>query len=517
MKAVIYARFSSNRQNDASIDAQERACREYAARNGMQIVGVYADEAISGTDKATAYRSDYQRMLKDAATGAFSVILIHKYDRVARSLSEHVNLEKRLNDCRVELVAVDQDFGNTPESKIVRAVMWSLSEYYSVNLGNEARKGHRETALKGLHNGGYAPFGYDVIDQRYIINELEAGFVKKMFDAAQAQRGFTALIAEMEAAGIVGKRGRPIKYPQIYEILRNERYTGEYIYSVKMADTRTGRREKTEAIRIPGALPAIVSKEQFSEVQRIMSGRKQTGKRGDYMCSGLLYCSCGKKMHVSISRRKGHEYRYFNCSGHCGKPTLKMQDIDEAAFRYLRELLSDENQKAIAAAIRFYQSKGNNRADAFREAMDRRAKEKQREYDNLLQNLSTGALPPEIVADIGDRMQRLKAEIESIKGMEPPEDFTTDFIMDWLRSIKAAPDEKAVRLLVERIDVREENGQTVLFFTSTLSGILGDPSDDPTGTDGPGAKHPAACPGKIAILSPRPIFPAILFCFRAEL
>ena len=79
---------------------------------------------------------------------------IHKYDRIARNLGEHVNLEARLDALDVRLIAVAQDFGNSKEAKIMRALMYSLSEYYIDNLAEETRKGLKETALKARHTGG---------------------------------------------------------------------------------------------------------------------------------------------------------------------------------------------------------------------------------------------------------------------------------------------------------------------------------------------------------------------------
>ena len=122
--AVIYARYSSDKQDEASIEAQVRACREYAAVKGYTVLEVYADEAISGKGSKTVSRKAYQRMLRDVDQGLFDTILIHKYDRVARNLGEHVNLEKRLKDRRVDLIAVAQDFGNSNEAKIMRTLMW---------------------------------------------------------------------------------------------------------------------------------------------------------------------------------------------------------------------------------------------------------------------------------------------------------------------------------------------------------------------------------------------------------
>lgn len=198
--------------------------------------------------------------------------------------------------------------------------------------------------------------GYDVVDQQYVVNELEAAFVRKIFEAARERRGFTDIIREMEVAGIRGKRGKPIKYPQIHEMLRNEKYTGVYLYSPKMEKDRGQRREKPNAIRIENALPVIIDRAIFMEVQTIMNERKQTGRKADYLCSGLVYCQCGAKMHVLNTNRKGHNYPYYACSAKCGAHMLKMEDVDKAAMKYLHELLSEENQRTIADAMRKYQA-----------------------------------------------------------------------------------------------------------------------------------------------------------------
>ena len=473
-QAAIYARYSSDKQTEDSIEAQLRACREYAAAHGIQVVATYCDEAISGKGAATASRKQYQKLLRDCDKGGFSVILIHKYDRIARNLGEHVNLEQRLREKRVQLIATAQDFGATKEAKIMKALMWSLSEYYIDNLAEETKKGHRETALQGLHNGGYAPFGYDVVNQRYVVNELEAGYVRKIFNAALNCCGFKEIIEEMQAAGITGKRGKPIRYPQIYEMLRNEKYTGLYAYSPTEEKDRAKRRTKPDAIKIKNALPVIIDKAQFTEVQKIMDERKQTGRRANYLCSGLVYCRCGAKMYGVTSKSKGHEYRYFQCSKHCGAPVVRMEEADHAALQYLGELLSDENQLQIADALRRYQAGAGSRMTEFKAALKKRVQAKQAQYNALMQNLASGSLPPEIVADIGQQMKTIKEEIETLQNTQPPKDFTAETIRSWLGSIKAAPDAQAVKLLIERIDTEydEQKEKTVFIMQSTLKTVL---------------------------------------------
>lgn len=475
-RAVIYARFSSDKQTEASIDAQVRACREYAARNGLVVSEVYTDEAISGKGSKTTSRAGYQRLLRDAKRGDFSVILIHKYDRIARNVAEHVSLECRLTEWGVRLVAVAQDFGQNGEGKLMRTMMWALSEYYIDNLGAEVTKGLTETAHKGLHTGGVAPFGYDIVDQHYIINELEAPWVRRMYQCALDGTGLTDLLAEMEAAGVRGRRGAPMRYTQVYEILRSERYAGVYLYSPHEEERRADRRTKPNAIRIEDGIPAIVTKEAFDQVQEIMRSRRHTGAKGDYLCSRLVYCgACGAKMHASTPRKKGHAYAIYTCSDKCGIGSVRADLVDEAAKAYLKELLTDENQQEIEKALRQYIRTEKDRVKEHNSTIAKQTEVKQRQIDALVNNLASGALPPEVVKDIGDKISALKQEMEVLATSEPPRDFTTEQIIAWLRSIREAPDQTAVRLLIERIEVRKDKEKATTEFEviSTLNSVVG--------------------------------------------
>ena len=257
-------------------------------------------------------------------------------------------------------------------------------------------------------------------------------------------------------------------------MLRNEKYTGTYIYTPQEEEHREGRWSKPNAIRIENALPQIISKAQFMEVQRIMTERKQTGRKAGYLCSGLVYCQCGAKMHGARSTRKGHEYFRYYCPKKCGAHVVHMDEVDNAAVEYLHKVLSPENQNKIAAALRKYQAGERDRVANFNRALQRRIKEKQGEYDALMKNLSTGALPAEVVADIGDQMQTIKAEIAQLQQTTPPTDFTVEQIKAWLEVLKASADEKAIHLLIERIDVVQKETKTDFNMQSTLKSVLGE-------------------------------------------
>lgn len=201
-----------------------------------------------------------------------------------------------------------------------------------------------------------------------------------------------------------------------------------------------------------------------------MDGRKQTGQKANYLCSGLAFCECGAKMHAMKSERKGHTYHYFVCSKKRGAPVVKMEEVDRAALQYLRDLLNEENQQRIAQAIRKYQAGDSARMDEFKAVVQKRIAEKQ-QHDALLANLSAGKLPASAVADIGEEMEELKSQIATLENTEPPKDFTVEQIRAWLEAINAASDEKAVHLLIERIDIKNK---TVFNIQSTLETVLGE-------------------------------------------
>ena len=159
----------------------------------------------------------------------------------------------------------------------------------------------------------------------------------------------------------------------------------------------------------------------------------------------------------------------------CGAPVVHMEEVDKAAMDYLHDLLSAKNQKKIADAMRAYKGAEGERLKDFNTILRRKIKEKQDEYNNLLQNRSSGALPPAVLEDIGNHMQEIKAQIDVLKATEPPKDYTVEQIKAWLDTVKAAPDRDAVRLLIARIDVinSTEKEKAAFSIHSTLNTVLG--------------------------------------------
>jgi len=148
MKAVIYARVSSERQDvDLSISAQLRALRDYALRNSYYIVREFIDEAESGK---TTDRPAFRDMVSMArrATKPFDIILVWKYSRFARNREDSIIFKTMLRKAGVQVISITEPFEDTPTGRLLEAMIESLDEFYSANLGEEVTRGMRESASR---------------------------------------------------------------------------------------------------------------------------------------------------------------------------------------------------------------------------------------------------------------------------------------------------------------------------------------------------------------------------------
>ena len=121
-QAVIYARYSCDKQTEQSIEGQLRVCKEYAERNNMFIIDTYIDEAISGiTDK----RDEFQRMIKDSYKKQWSYVLVYKLDRFSRDKYATAIYKKTLKDNGVKVLSCME---NIPDSVKVLSCMENIPD-----------------------------------------------------------------------------------------------------------------------------------------------------------------------------------------------------------------------------------------------------------------------------------------------------------------------------------------------------------------------------------------------------
>jgi DNA invertase Pin-like site-specific DNA recombinase len=159
--AAAYIRVSTEDQTEYSPDAQLRELREYAAAHSMILDDrfVYADEGISG--RKADKRPAFQEMIRTAKLKdhPFDVILVHKFDRFARSREDSVVYKSMLKRCGVDVISIKEPLAEGSYSGVMEAIYESFAEAYSINLGTEVKKGMTEKARRGEIQTA-PPYGY---------------------------------------------------------------------------------------------------------------------------------------------------------------------------------------------------------------------------------------------------------------------------------------------------------------------------------------------------------------------
>jgi site-specific DNA recombinase len=160
MKAALYARVSSEAQDvDLSISAQVKAIREYAVKNGYEIVREYVDEAESGR---SASRPAFREMIALARIKdpPFQAILVWKLNRFSRNRVDSVTFKTLLKNKGIRVVSINEHLDESPSGQLLEGIIESIDEFYSANLGQDIRRGIRESAERGFYPGGRPPYGY---------------------------------------------------------------------------------------------------------------------------------------------------------------------------------------------------------------------------------------------------------------------------------------------------------------------------------------------------------------------
>ena len=283
MRAAIYARVSSDKQDtDLSISAQVRALREYAARNGCQVVRDFVDEAESGR---TAARPAFREMIALARTKnpPFDAILVWKLNRFSRSRADSITYKALLRNKGIDVVSINEPLDDSPTGRLLEGVIESIDEFYSANLGQDIKRGMRENASRGFFNGSRPPFGFHrvrVHDGAKLRNKLELDpkdsiaiqIVRRIFDMALKDMGCKEIAKALNREGLRTAEGKGWGRAAVHKILTNEAYCGTLVWAGRPGHLAARRGEVP--IRVENAWPGLIDRNTFNLIQQKMSARK---------------------------------------------------------------------------------------------------------------------------------------------------------------------------------------------------------------------------------------------------
>ncbi len=425
-RVAQYARFSSDNQRTESIDAQVRAMNQFCKQNHWQIVATYTDEARSAT---TDNRPQFQQMISDSSKGIFDIVLVHKLDRFSRDRYDSAIYKKRLKKNNVKLCSVLERIDDSPESIMMESVLEGMAEYYSKNLGREVMKGMKETALQCKHTGGCMPLGYDLDEnKRLVINEHEAEAVRIIFQMFADGHGYTAIINYLNEHGYKTKRGCIFGKNSLYEILRNEKYTGVFVFNKLGSKDENGKRsgsrlkESDKVIRVENGCPQIISKKLFEKVQRKKAAnRRNTGQyhsKEFYLLTGKIFCGiCGKRMqgNLRFSGRSKTRLATYRCNTHrseCKNKEINKDYLDVYIVELLKKkIFNITSLKHLVHNINTYIKQYNKNYDKNYVDVKTEYDEIQANLDNITKAVEKGIITESLIAR-AEELEQKRAEIE---------------------------------------------------------------------------------------------------------
>lgn len=405
MKAVIYARYSSDNQREESIEGQLRECMAYCKKNDITVLRTYIDRAMSAK---TDHRPDFQRMIKDSAKGLFDVIIVWKLDRFARNRYDSAHYKAQLRKYGVKVLSATENISDGPEGIILESMLEGMAEYYSAELSEKVIRGHTENALKCKYNGGTPTFGY-IIDKnmQYQIDPRTAPAVLEMFTMYDKGATMKEIVAYMSERGVTTVRGKKIDLNFMARLLKNRKYIGEYSY---------------RHIVTPDGIPAIVPQDLFDRVQqRLAVNRKAPARHkaeDDYLLTTKLFCgACGAMMvgESGTSSSKGRKYHYYRCVNtkkhracDAKHKTVRKLPLENAVVNAVMAKIMDDNfVEYVADAVMDIQSRESSVLPALRKQLE----EAESGITNMLNAIQMGIINASTKQRL-DELEERKKDIE---------------------------------------------------------------------------------------------------------
>ena len=445
MKAVIYARYSSDNQREESIEGQIRECTAFAEKNGITILRHYIDRAFSAK---TDNRPEFQNMIKDSGKHLFDMIIVWKLDRFARNRYDSARYKAALKKNGVKVVSATEVISDGAEGIILESVLEGYAEYYSADLSEKVVRGMTENALKSKYNGGTRPIGYLIdSDQCFQLDPLTAPFVREAFQRYDEGATMTQIRDWLNEQGVKNTRGQKMTYNSVQHLLSNRRYIGEYTY---------------RDIVVPDGIPAIVPQDLFDRVQQKLAKNKKAPARhkaeDDYLLTTKLFCGyCGAYLcGESGTSHTGNVHHYYKCVSvkkkrtECHKKSVRKEWIkDLVVSETMRMVMDDKAIEAIVSMLMDLQDRDNVNLPLYEQQL--------RETDTAIQNLLNAIQQGILTKSTKGRLEELEATKEELETKIACEKLakpkvSAEFMTFWLHRFR-------------KLDVRQKSHRKMLIDT----------------------------------------------------
>ena len=443
-RAVIYARYSSDLQSDASIEDQVRVCEERLNTDGYSLIQIYQDRAISGG--SIHNRDGIQRLMDAVKQGDVDLVIAEALDRISRDQEDVAAIYKRLQFAGVTLFTLAE--GQISELHI--GLKGTMNALFLKDLAEKTKRGQRGRVELGRVPGGKS-FGYNLVHNlldngqvdrgQRTVNEEEASVVRRIFNEYVNGNSPRKIATELNKDNIPSPRGGYWNASTINGnqkrrngILNNELYLGRIIYNrqsfVKDPDTGKRRsRPNPEDLWIITHVPElqIIDQDTWDKAQALkhrfasrQGNKRQTKKR---LLSGLVKCgSCGGAMTI-VNRER------YSCSakrekGTCNNPVgIKAIDLETRVIDGLKKILIGRDDFLEAFASAFFEETVRLRRERNRQRQTQQKElaKVQRSIDRCLDFIINGDGAMDTVRQKLTDLERSKANILRFMNQDTPQ------------------------------------------------------------------------------------------------
>ena len=375
---MIYIRVSSERQVQGySLEGQKRYLKEWAEFEGMTVSEIYVEPGKSG--KSITGREVFQKMLNDISTGQVEVdyVVVFKLSRFGRNAKDILNSLTYIKRYGVNLICKEDGLdSSTSMGKMMITILGAVAEMERENILAQTMLGREEKAKQGGWNGGFAPYGYELIDGKLHIKEDEAPIVELIFDKfVNGGMGYSTIAGYLNRQGIPkppsrNSHGRKFVDWSVHHIKRmldNPVYTGRIAFGRTKMERIDGteneyRRVKSDDYILSDEVvhEPIISDELFEAARRkrqeaTTTGNPKIGRGTKHLLSGILKCPmCGSSMYADIvkwTNKDGQVMRKikYQCGhyakskfGQCQKNTIPAEWVEAEVIEYTKLLVRNK-------------------------------------------------------------------------------------------------------------------------------------------------------------------------------
>ena len=424
MNVVIWTRVSSREQREGySIDAQLRACRDRATKNGWTAVREFAvAESAKRGEERLVFNEMFQWVRRNARKEKINAILAHKLDRVCRNMRDAVRLQELEDECGVQLAFVENQFGPGAAGALSFNVMAAVAQYYSDNLRTEVLKGIEERIRQGWHTG-CAPYGYmNTVNKAepVVPDPAESRALVRLFELfSTGHYSFAQVCEAMEKEGFAYRPDQPKFSPSaLSHILNNRFYAGELV--------RNGT-------HFPGKHRLLFPRKLFEDCQDVLHGRnRRMAHQAHPMSGGIFRCGhCGYSMTGEMIHRKllhggVREHLYYRCANNAPPkehPPVRWKEGDlEATIQ--KDLETIRMPEEIAEWFRRSIDEGFADAGLLqkqrKQALRKRKTELANMQERLLNTFLLGTIDEAAFQEKAANLKRQQAEVEEELGSDLP-------------------------------------------------------------------------------------------------